>query len=190
MPSLSTYIDHTRQIWYVNIYWPAEDTRPADRKRVSRAVPASDDPAPALADFRSNALPALEAERLAAQPKPAENGKKPAGRTQGPLLRDLANWYLDTYLPYNRAAKKTIEYYQSTLWNFIGYCQTRHVARTGQLSARVVQEWQMHQIQHTTRSDTTCCLGCIIILLLLGVTGLLGPLLAIIGIGGAIGASQ
>jgi len=54
----------------------------------------------------------------------------------------------------------------------------------------VLEARKQTKIQRSNRSDTTCCLGCIIILLLLGVTGLLGPLLAIIGIGGAIGASQ
>lgn len=42
------------------------------------------------------------------------------------------------------------------------------------------------RIAKANRSDTTCCLGCLIILVILFFTGLLGPLLAIVGIGGAI----
>lgn len=54
----------------------------------------------------------------------------------------------------------------------------------------VIEARKQTKIQKARRSDTSCCLGCIIILLLLFATGLLGPILAIIGIGGAIGASQ
>lgn len=45
------------------------------------------------------------------------------------------------------------------------------------------------RVQRASRSDTTCCLGCIIILLLLMAFGFLGPLLALLGLGGIL-ASQ
>jgi integrase len=130
-PSVSTYV--SRGIWYVNVYWAGP---PAQRKRVSLNVPADEDPAEAVAMWRATVLPALVEAATAATPKPP-------GRAVGVLLRDIATWYLDTHLPYIGSKPKTIEYYRSTLWNFIGWCSTRHVARTGQLSARIVEEWQM-----------------------------------------------
>lgn len=53
----------------------------------------------------------------------------------------------------------------------------------------VLEARKQTKIQRANRSDTSCCLGCIIVLLILILTGAFGPLLAIIGIGGAI-ASQ
>ena len=44
------------------------------------------------------------------------------------------------------------------------------------------------KIARANRSDTSCCLGCIIILILLFFTGLLGPLLAVLGLGGLMAA--
>lgn len=38
------------------------------------------------------------------------------------------------------------------------------------------------KIARASRSDSSCCLGCIIILLLLMFTGVLGPILALFGI--------
>lgn len=42
------------------------------------------------------------------------------------------------------------------------------------------------KIARANRSDTSCCLGCIVILLLLMGFGFLGPLLALIGLGGMV----
>lgn len=53
----------------------------------------------------------------------------------------------------------------------------------------VIEARKQTKIQRANRSDTSCCLGCIIILLILFATGILGPILAVLGIGGAI-ASQ
>lgn len=44
------------------------------------------------------------------------------------------------------------------------------------------------KIQRANRSDTSCCLGCIIILLLFMGFGFLGPLLALLGLGGMVAA--
>ena len=131
MPTITTYIDRARGVWYVNAYWPGHPPR---RIRESLGVPATEDPAGPLAQWTARVLPLHES---------AADVPAPVTRTQGGLLRDVATWYLDTYLPYAGSSKKTIEYYTSTLWNFIGYCASRHVARTGQLSARIIQEWQM-----------------------------------------------
>lgn len=48
---------------------------------------------------------------------------------------------------------------------------------------------KLRKQQRNAASNQSCCLGCIIILLILFATGLLGPILAILGIGGAIAAN-
>ncbi len=150
-PTLTTYVDKARGVWYVNVYWSADKAngRPATRKRISLGIPTNGDPSEALQFFRESVLPVLNDECDAVA---AASVKKPPGRKQGPLLRDLAMWYLDTHLPYIGSAKKTTERYTSSLWDFIGFCSTRHVSRAGQLSTRIVEEWQMHQCTVKGRS--------------------------------------
>lgn len=42
------------------------------------------------------------------------------------------------------------------------------------------------RVQRASRSDITCCLGCIVVLLLFMAFGFLGPLLALLGLGGIL----
>lgn len=129
--------------WYVDLKWP-------DGARSRHLLPAllEDDPVPAIAAFERDRLPGIIADRQIAEAAEAQTPqKRPAGRPQGPLLRELASWYLDTHLRYVDAKPKTLGYYASTLHNFLGYCQARHIARAGQISSRIIQEWQMDQVR-------------------------------------------
>lgn len=126
-PQLRVGPNRQKGRWHIEVNWP--DGR---RTRHLTKTPLDEDPAAALESFRLHALPAIE-------PAPSAPRSK-----QGPLIRDLIDWYLTTHLPYTQAKKKTIEYYQSTLYNFLSYCQMQHISRTAQLSSRVIQEWQKH----------------------------------------------
>lgn len=114
-----------KQRWHVSIKWP-------DGSRTRHLLGASldDNPGAEFEAFKRDALPALIAER---RPK----------SKQGALLRDVATWYLETHLPYVGRNRKTIEYYASSLYGFLAYCASRHIARAGQLSTRIIQEWQI-----------------------------------------------
>lgn len=144
-PSVSVYFDHSKGAWRANVYF--KDTK--RRYRPYLPVAASDDPGQAFEDFKALTLPGLIAKhaaeiavaaRLAVEVETMARDRKTAG---GPTLRELADWFIDTHLPYEDRADKTIDHYRRHLDRFIGYCSSRHIARAQQLSGRIVQEWQM-----------------------------------------------
>lgn len=151
-PNITTYIHQTQQIWYVNVYWPRDhdNNTPPFRRRASLGIPATEDPAAKLKAFQQLALPAM-VDQYQAHCKNAQRPNAPH-RNPGPLLRDLAAWYLETHLPYMDNAPKTISHYSATLYDFIAYANARHVARAQQLSSRLIQEWQNHSAKLKNRT--------------------------------------
>lgn len=141
-PQLKLCTDKASPYWYVRVVWPKWPQRP----RYSLSVPVGEDPAAALAEFEATVLPALEDARQAKIEAAAEKAREAARMShtrQGKLLRELADWYLQTHLPYMGRAEKTVQNVGRTLNEFIAYCSANHVSRTQQLSGRIVQEWQM-----------------------------------------------
>jgi len=137
-PTVTTYVDKARAQWYVNVYWASTKTR----KRISLGVAGDEDPGAILELFKREVLPGLIEEydsKHGESPKPHED--------PGAKLADLAEWYLQTHLPYLGRSEKTITHYAATLGSFIAYCRGRHVARAQQLSTRIIQEWQLQRAE-------------------------------------------
>lgn len=138
-PKIALYVDAKSQRHYVRVTWPGD----RNRLRMSLGVPADQDPAEALRLFKQTVLPQLIVERAQRNAEEAEAGK-PAHTRAGYALRDLADWYCDVHLKFHRRAAKTEDHYRRTIYDFLAYASTRHIARTQQLSPRIFQEWQIH----------------------------------------------
>ena len=146
-PIVTAYLDTSKGVWRANIYFP--DTK--RRLRPFLGVPADQDPTERLAAYKTEMLPAViaqhQADLRAAQA--AEEAKPTNGA--GATLRSLADWFLDTHLPYQNRADKTLDHYQRQLDRFIAFCSSRHVARAQQLSGRIIQEWQLQSAKDRNR---------------------------------------
>lgn len=142
-PTLTPYIDAKSQRWHVRLTWPGD----RDRPRPSLGIPADQDPAEALAHFQKHILPGYVAkreQRLAREAAEQAEANRPEHTKKGPLLKDLRDWFCKVHLRFDKKADKTRDHYERTIDDFLSYCRGRHVARSGQLSGRIIQEWQLH----------------------------------------------
>lgn len=150
-PTLTLCRDPKSRYHQVRVKWAGDSKRP----RLSLGVLLEHDPATALEAFRRDVLPALceeRAERLAEEGRRDAEARRPEHLKAGPKLRDLADWFLDTHLLYERRSAKTSDHYRRQIDRFINFCSSRHVSRAGQLSTRIVQEWQIEAATDRGRS--------------------------------------
>jgi len=135
--TLKPYVDTKSGMWHVTVRF--KDSK--WRVRPSLGVPGDQDPSEAVKAFRRDVLPVLmeqNAERMA-------EPKEPSKQSPGPTLTALADWYLETHLPFMGKHPKTINEYRRAIDSLISYCSGRHIGRAQQLTARTIQEWQIQR---------------------------------------------
>lgn len=138
-PSVTTYLNRSTGFWHVNVYWPAVGNFPERRKRPSLRVREIDEVPRALQLFHERELPGMVAtyERDLAM----HTGKKLEDLTGGPHLRQVFDFYVDTYLPAKHAAERSITGIGQALHDFLRFAASHHVGRVSQLRPALVDEW-------------------------------------------------
>lgn len=79
-------------------------------------------------------LPSLIADYHRAQAVPGSDDADP-------LLGDIVDHYLDTFLPNRNSAPRTIQMANQVLYEFLRFCAGRHVGRLSQLNSSIVDQW-------------------------------------------------
>jgi integrase len=64
----------------------------------------------------------------------ARSGGDLEADTDDPTIRHLVRWYLDTYLPDQERAPRTVAKYSQVLEDLLTYCRSHHIGRAQQLS--------------------------------------------------------